>query len=132
MNTELVEIEITDIIVAYRPRRDDGDLTALQDSIRQVGLLHPILVDRGNVLVAGGRRLAACRAIGREKIPALRLDVAADTMTALDIQAAENLCRQPLTAAELDQHIRKKKDVLARKGGRSRTLSWIRKAFARS
>src|SRR5207249_4059985 len=55
---------ITDVIVGPRVRRDVGDLTALAASIREHGLLHPIVITPQGRLVAGFRRLEACRQLG--------------------------------------------------------------------
>lgn len=60
----------------FQPRRffDEGELRSLGESIRENGLIQPISVRRtkgGFELIAGERRLRACRLIGREKIEAL-------------------------------------------------------------
>jgi len=110
-----IELDM-DAIVQKRPLRDDcGDLSTLENSIRKLGLLCPIIVDRNNVLVAGERRLRACRNVGLSNVPVLRLDIEYDSMTALDIQSDVNLCRQPLSSTELETLIEKKKSTLAGK-----------------
>ena len=63
-------LPIASIDIGERYRHDMGDLAALAASIEAVGLLHPIVVmgrDGGNrwLLVAGERRLRACRDILR-------------------------------------------------------------------
>lgn len=50
-------------------RRDLGDLGPLIDSIRQLGLLTPVVVMRDGHLLCGKRRLAAVRHLGWETIP---------------------------------------------------------------
>lgn len=52
-------IPLTEVIEGERVRHDMGDLVRLAESIRDDGLLHPIVLNRDNKLVAGGRRLAA-------------------------------------------------------------------------
>jgi len=52
---------------------DDGGIAELADSIRSVGLLHPLVVvrtARGYRLISGHRRLLACRSLGMKEIPA--------------------------------------------------------------
>jgi ParB-like chromosome segregation protein Spo0J len=49
---------IADIKVGKRHRRDLGDIAALAESIKAVGLLHPIVVQPDGKLIAGARRLA--------------------------------------------------------------------------
>ena len=61
----------SEIVPGRRHRRDLGDLEALADSIRERGLLHPIVITADNLLVCGERRLRACRdVLGWERIPA--------------------------------------------------------------
>jgi ParB-like chromosome segregation protein Spo0J len=53
-----------------------GDKDALAESIAEVGLLHPIVVRTDNTLIAGERRLEACKALGWSTIPATMIDIA--------------------------------------------------------
>jgi N6-adenosine-specific RNA methylase IME4/ParB-like chromosome segregation protein Spo0J len=66
---------IADIVVGIRHRRDLGDIDSLARSIADVGLLHPIVVRPDGVLVAGGRRLAACKALGCSEVPVRVVDL---------------------------------------------------------
>jgi N6-adenosine-specific RNA methylase IME4 len=56
--------------VGPRHRKDMGDIAALAASIERVGLLHPIVVTPDNKLIAGERRLEACKLLGWEDVPA--------------------------------------------------------------
>ena len=63
----------------YQPRKyfSDEAISDLADSIRQVGLLQPINVRRvaaGYELIAGERRLRACKMAGLTEIKAIILD----------------------------------------------------------
>lgn len=111
MNRQLIDIDTDAVKVkpGLRLRRDDGDLHTLEESIRKLGLLNPIVVDSNHVLISGFRRLNACRAVGVSPIPAWRLDVDANSMTAMSVRSDENLCRLPLATEELDGLIRAKK-----------------------
>jgi ParB family transcriptional regulator, chromosome partitioning protein len=60
---------IDDIKVGKRHRQDLGDIEALANSIAATGLLHPITVDATGNLLAGARRLAACKQLGWSEIP---------------------------------------------------------------
>ena len=42
-------------------------------SIREFGFTNPVLIDEHNVLIAGHGRTAAARALGMDKVPAIRL-----------------------------------------------------------
>ena len=48
----------------YKP--SDVDLDDITDSIKQIGQLQPILVDRNMVLIAGLRRLMSCKRLDRD------------------------------------------------------------------
>lgn len=113
MDRQYFDINPDDVVVGRRLRDDNGDLGSLVDSVRKLGVLAPIIVDRDNVLIAGARRLEACRQAGLQEIPAVKLDVAHDGMTAIDIQTDTNLCRLPLTPGELEAHIGAKKAILS-------------------
>lgn len=63
---------ISEIMVGPRVRRDMGDLDALAASIADVGLLQPIVVKPDGTLVAGQRRLEACRMLGWDDVPVHR------------------------------------------------------------
>lgn len=53
------------------PNETDPDIVELADSIRGVGLLQPIVVTPGGVVIAGHRRLAACSMAGLNQVPAV-------------------------------------------------------------
>ena len=61
-------LPINEITVGERHRRDLGDIAGLAASIRDIGLLNPITVDENGRLLAGARRLAACKLLGLEKV----------------------------------------------------------------
>ena len=80
---------------------DPVALAALTASIRERGVLEPILVrrvERGYELVAGERRTRAAREAGLTHVPAIVLDL--DDREALEISIMENLQREDLNAVE--------------------------------
>lgn len=85
----------------YQPRKyfSDEAISDLADSIRQIGLLQPINVRRvgegGYELIAGERRLRACKLAGLTEIKAIILDGAYDRDIAM-IAMIENLQRENL------------------------------------
>jgi ParB family chromosome partitioning protein len=89
---------------AYQPRQhfDEESLATLSDSIREVGVLQPILVrplpDGAYELIAGERRWRAARRAGIQTIPALVRDV--DDAGALEQALVENLHRADLNPLE--------------------------------
>jgi ParB-like chromosome segregation protein Spo0J/DNA modification methylase len=58
---KIIELDINQISVGERARKDLGDLKTLKDSIERDGQLNPILVNEDYKLIAGERRLQACR-----------------------------------------------------------------------
>jgi ParB-like chromosome segregation protein Spo0J len=56
-------VPIASIQVGERYGKHMGDLQALADSIDKEGLLHPIIINQDKRLIAGERRLRACRDI---------------------------------------------------------------------
>ena len=87
-----------------QPRRhfDPDALQALAASIRDNGLLQPVVVRRcdGGVyqIIAGERRWRACRLAGLTEIPAIVLD--ADDLRAAQLALIENLQREDLNPIE--------------------------------
>jgi len=87
----------------WQPRTtiDDAALAELASSLREHGLVQPIVVrTRGDryQLVAGQRRLAAARRLGWERIPVRLLEV--DDRQMAEIAIVENLQRRDLDALE--------------------------------
>src|ERR1035437_4566957 len=72
--TEVHDIPITSIKVGKR-MRPLGDISSLVESIREVGLLNPILITRDRKLISGLHRLEASRARGLKHTPAIILSV---------------------------------------------------------
>jgi ParB family chromosome partitioning protein len=94
----------------YQPRRhfDAAELATLTASIREHGVLQPILVTAavdGYELVAGERRLRAAIAAGLERIPAIVRQL--DDRSRLEIALIENLQREDLDPIEAAQGFRR-------------------------
>jgi ParB family chromosome partitioning protein len=95
----------------HQPRRhfDDDALETLAASIRQRGLLQPLLVRRvpeGYELIAGERRLRAAQRAGLESVPVVVRE--ADPQERLELALIENLQREnltPLEEAEAYRHL---------------------------
>ncbi len=95
-----MELPIGDIIEEKRIRQSLGDLSELMKSMRQHGLINPILVDEKNRLIAGGRRLEAARRMGWSSIEVTVIPRPTDT-EALEMEIDENIHRKSLTPDEL-------------------------------
>ena len=84
-----------------QPRREFDDLTELVASIREKGVLEPLIVRRfgdGYQIVAGERRWRACKEIGLSVVPCIEKNV--DDREMLEIALIENLQRKDLTPFE--------------------------------
>jgi hypothetical protein len=88
------EIWIESIRIPNRHRRDYGDIGALARSIEEVGLLQPIGITPGGVLLFGERRLRAFQLLGRTRIPAQIVQGIEDAVHALKAERDENVCRK--------------------------------------
>jgi len=78
-----------------RQRRELTDIQNLADSIRRLGLINPITITRDNVLVAGERRLAACKVVGYTSVACQYIDeLEPSTLRAIELE--ENIKRQQL------------------------------------
>jgi ParB family transcriptional regulator, chromosome partitioning protein len=84
-----------------RLKLDETRLDELAASIRENGILQPVLVrpfDDGYQLIAGERRLTAAQRAGLLKIPAVIRDVPDDRL--LELALVENIQREPLNPIE--------------------------------
>jgi ParB/RepB/Spo0J family partition protein len=112
-------LKIDKIIVDDRMRKEDnfGDLESLAASINKFGLLHPIVVTKDRHLIAGERRLRACKLLGWAEIP-VSIFEDLDDLQRKEIELEENIQRQQMTWVEECQA---KKDIheikVARYGG---------------
>ena len=87
----------------YQPRRhfDEAAIAEMTESIREQGVVQPLLVrrkDDGYELVAGERRLRAARAAGLTSVPVVVREMS--DRDALEIALVENLQREDLSPLE--------------------------------
>lgn len=83
------------------PRKNIGDVTDLAASIKANGLLSPLsVVPHGSRyrVIAGHRRLAACKQAGTGAVPCFVLDL--DPLQQLEAMVTENCQREQLTVLE--------------------------------
>lgn len=132
-NDELFEIEV-DLIepseAQPRTRFDDARLNELAQSIKNNGVVQPLLVRRNGSryeLVAGERRWRAAQIAGLKRVPVVVRDIPDDKM--LELALIENIQRQELNPIE-EAHAYKKlldtlgltQDSLAQRIGRDRSF----------
>ncbi|HEX9061266.1 MAG TPA: ParB/RepB/Spo0J family partition protein [Clostridia bacterium] len=102
--TGITEVKINEIepnINQPRKRFDDEHLKTLSDSIRQHGVVQPIIVrneGEGYKIVAGERRWRAARLAGLETIPVIIKEL--ENKQVMEIALIENIQRQDLNPIE--------------------------------
>jgi len=68
-NFAIVPISSITVDRDNRQRRELTGIEELAASIRDIGLINPIVVDRSLILIAGERRYTACKSLGLTEIP---------------------------------------------------------------
>lgn len=86
-----------------QPRKDHGDLRGLTESVREKGVLEPLLVrylpESGKyMIISGERRYHAARTAGLAELPCIQKDV--DDAETIELALIENLQRKDLTPFE--------------------------------
>lgn len=90
---------------------DKESLTNLADSIKEHGLMQPIIVRHSEegeaapfTIVVGRRRLAACKLAGMSDVPSIVSDT--DEAKAYELEIAENIQREQMTLADTARAVR--------------------------
>src|SRR5579875_1733135 len=88
---------------ADQPRKDLGDLKGLIESVREKGVLEPLLVRflpqaEKYMIISGERRYQAARAAGLREVPCIEKEV--NDAETLELALIENLQRKDLTPFE--------------------------------
>ena len=130
-----MKIPIESIVVKeeIRIRQDPGDLSSLENSIRKVGLLNSVVIDEDNRLIAGYRRLCACRNLGWKEIEANVIEFGSDELKMLDAEVDENLFRKDFTREEIESIEKRRQEIIRRLKGNifQRFWRWLRSLFTR-
>jgi ParB family chromosome partitioning protein len=95
-----------------------GDVEQFAAEIAAIGLLHPVVINHKDELIAGARRIAAAKLLGWTEIPVnvVNLD---DIVRG---EFAENMCRKPFTLSEVVA-IKRELEPLERAAARERMLA---------
>ena len=129
---EIVELNVDELMSnPYQPRKvfDEEALNELAASIKEHGVFQPIIVRKsikGYNIIAGERRVKACKLIGLTKIPAIIKDFSDEEM--MQVALLENLQREDLSAIEeakayksIIESLKLTQEELAKKLGKSRS-----------
>jgi ParB family chromosome partitioning protein len=109
-------------------RADLGDVGALADSIRRLGLLCPVVVTPALGLVSGARRLAAVATLGWRTVPAWVARGVSDRLT--QVLAARDIdqLRKQLTPVEQAQLYAELEELLAAEAARRKQATQYKPA----
>lgn len=136
-DTQLLEVSVTDIEPnPYQPRRDFDEeaLADLEASIREKGVLQPVVLNRmapdAYHLIAGERRWRAARRAGLDTVPAIvhEIDSAQELM---ELALIENIQRENLSPIEeaeayqalMSQHLLTQEEIAQRVGKERSTIA---------
>ncbi len=133
--TGVARLPVGDLVPGpFQPREtfEDGAMAALIDSVRERGVIQPLIVradpdEAGRYqIVAGERRWRAAQAAGLGEVPAVIQELS--DAAALEVALIENIQRQDLTPIEeaegfrrLTEEFRRTQDELSRALGKSRS-----------
>lgn len=92
-------IEITKVKVSERIRKDFGNIQELADDIKENGLINPPVVTPDFELIAGERRLRACKHLGYDQIE-VRVMTVKDALHQLKLEISENENRKDFSFTE--------------------------------
>ena len=116
---------------ADQPRKDRGEMKGLVESVREKGVLEPLLVrhipgSQKYMIIAGERRYHAARSAGLREVPCIEKD--ADEAEILELALIENLQRKDLNPFEeadgvhaLGDRLGLSHEEIARKIGKGRS-----------
>jgi len=105
-----MKLKLTEIVVPDGRREiNDTKVSVLAESIKIVGLLNPITVDKDNVLIAGLHRLEAYKTLGFDAIECVVLNC--DELHAELAEIDENLIRNELHYTERGDYLERRKEI---------------------
>ncbi len=131
---QITLIKISDIKISYTDKRAlpmDSAMEDLTASIRQLGVLQPIILNKQGenlFIISGSRRVAAATAAGLTEIPAQVLQISDEDVEIMRLH--ENLFREDLSPIEqaqsllyLEQHFHLTREKIATLMGK--TKGWV-------
>lgn len=107
-----MKVNISEIKIKKRVRKEIGDLLKLKESMRKSGLINPITINEKKELLAGFRRLQSAISLGWKEIEC-RVVSAKSKIEKLQIEADENTTRKDFTPREIEQLEERRKYLTA-------------------
>ncbi|MDJ0621725.1 MAG: ParB N-terminal domain-containing protein [Desulfocapsaceae bacterium] len=128
-----IAIDLIKVDDEVRIRREIGNLQPLVDSIGKVGLINPILIDEQSNLIAGYRRLEACKKLKMEEVEVKIVEFGGDMLKKLDVELAENFFRKDFTPHEVLASEMRRQEIIEstrKKGMFERFWLWLKSLFS--
>jgi ParB-like nuclease domain len=122
--------KISEIKKSERHRKAMGDIDGLVASIETIGLLHPVVINKDNELIAGARRIVAFKLLRREEIPVTVVDI--DSAEIVLGEHAENEQRKGFTNSERVAIGKEVERVIGNRKGRRTDLQPVQAACTSS
>ncbi len=97
------QISIDKIKIDNTYLRLDTDVSELEKSIKTVGIIAPLIINKDFRLLAGGRRFRALRNLGHQEVPVIQVDL--DEYEQELISIDENIVRKDLHKLEFEAHL---------------------------
>ena len=114
---KIIYVNSNEILVENRQRQVLDDLSVLRESIAREGLIHPIVVQPVNGhyrLLAGGRRLEACRELKWNTVPCIVLHLDHE-LQIFDTELLENIARKKLNDMDMSDALTERKALYQEK-----------------
>ena len=112
-------MKLSDITISEGRRGMDYDkVLEIAESIKIVGLINPITIDRDNKLIAGAHRLEACRHLGLDEIDCIVLNC--DELRTELAEIDENLIRNDLDVIGIGELAIRRDEILEALGVRAK------------
>lgn len=100
---------LDEIVINNKYLRINSNVDELVKSIEKLGLINPLIVNKKNELLAGGRRYSAAKKLGLEKVPVIVVNK--NSLEEELISLDENLMRAALDDVEFESCLRRAKEV---------------------
>lgn len=94
-----MQLNISDIVINKRVRKNTGDLDQLAESMEKFGQMHPVIVNKKMELISGYRRVQCARQLNWKSVFAIVVDVNSESEK-LTMELEENLRRKDFTEEE--------------------------------
>ena len=108
LNIPIVKINLKDIKVNNRIRKETGNLAELRKSLQTYGQLNPLLVDDRYYLIAGERRYLALKSMGETQVE-VKIIKNVNEYDRLVLEMEENTTRKEFNQQEYFEALERKK-----------------------